>query len=120
MPDQTRREWRSESSAKGTLVVVSETGLSGVLLELAQRILPQQFVDDEEGLVKYYFTNIAYGLVMERSEQLVSFYYAWVPDWIRDIFVGKCDRKDCSASKICVRPGCICAPGKITGKLRCR
>jgi hypothetical protein len=121
MPDQTRPEWIGDYNADGTLVIVAEgTAAPGLLQFIPNAPAQQFFFDDDEGLIKYYFSNVTYGFVSERSERFSPFYYAWIPGWIRDIFVGKCDRKDCSTSKICVRPGCICTRGRITGSWRCR
>lgn len=121
MPDQTRSEWIGDYSADGTLVIVAERAAAPHLREFIPNTPSQRFVfEDGGGFIKYYFPSISYGFVTERSERLSPFYYTWIPAWIRDVFIGKCDRTDCSKSKACVRPGCICTPGKVTGSWRCR
>jgi hypothetical protein len=121
MSDQTRNDWLPLlASELGTLVLVSENRDVPRLLQLTVQYPSETFNYDAEELTKFYFSNVPYGFVAEGSERLTAYSYAWIPERIRDFFRGKCGGKDCTASRICRRPGCVCTPSKFSSVWKCR
>jgi len=121
MPDQTREEWRFSKPAElGTLVAVTENDRTQSLLTLMRGFAEQNFIFEDEPITKFYFGAVPYVFVLQNSSLLDEFAFAWIPDFIRELFRGRCAGDDCEASKYCVRPGCICKKSIITGKYKCR
>jgi hypothetical protein len=120
MADQTRNEWRVgvRGHDRGTLVVITDQGMAPVLQNLAAQFPMQSFDVGEESQVKLYFQGVPYGLASDLPLQ--QFEFAWIPRGIVDFFRGVCGGDDCEASRACVRPGCLCKQGIITGKRKCR
>jgi hypothetical protein len=121
MPDQTRNDWVPlRPSELGTLVLVSENGDVPRLLQMTVQYASERFVFDDEDLTKFYFSNVPFAFVAEGRERLAAYSYAWIPEVVHDFFKGKCGREDCTASRICRRPGCVCTPSKISSAWKCR
>jgi hypothetical protein len=121
MPDQTRKAWIPlRRSELGTLVLVSQNQDIPRLLEMTAQFAREAFNIDDEALTKFYFSNVPYRFVAEGSERLAAYFYAWIPDRIRDFFKGKCERDDCTASRICKRPGCVCTKSILSSTWTCR
>jgi hypothetical protein len=120
MADQTRTEWQLgvNSDDPGTLVVITDKGMTPVLQNLAVRFAMQSFDIGEESQVKLYFRGVPYELASDPPLQ--QFEFAWIPPGIVDFFLGVCGGDDCEASRACVRPGCLCKQGMITRKWKCR
>ncbi len=121
MPDQTRNDWiPSRPDELGTLVVVSEPQDAPGLRPLTTQFATQTFNFDDEPLTKFYFSDVPYGLVAESSQRLAAYSYAWIPKGIRDLFTGKCSGQDCTESRECVRPGCVCKKSMFSSAWKCR
>ena len=121
MPDQTRNDWVPlRPSELGTLVLVSENGDVPRLLQMTVQYASETFNFDDEELTKFYFSKVPYAFVAEGRERLAAYSYAWIPKGIRDFFKGKCGGEDCTASRICRRPGCVCMPSKFSSVWKCR
>ena len=121
MPDQTRTDWLPlQPSELGTLVLVSENGDIPLLLQMSVQYPGEKFNFDDEELTKFYFSNVPYGFVAERREWLAAYSYAWIPERIGNFFRGRCGGEDCTASRTCRRPGCICTPSKLSSTWKCR
>jgi hypothetical protein len=130
MPDQTRNDWVPlQRSELGTLVLVSENRDVPQLLRMTGIVLTEPpgtdqyasetFNFDDEELTKFYFSKMPYAFVAEGRERLAAYSYAWIPEG-RDFFKGKCGGEDCTASRICRRPGCVCTPSKFSSAWKCR
>jgi hypothetical protein len=120
MADQTRNEWRLgvTDDDRGTLVVITDQGMAPVLQNLAAGFAMQSFAIAEESQIKLFFQGVPYGLASD--PQLQQFEFAWIPGGIVDFLLGVCGGDDCEAARACVRPGCLCKKGMITGKWKCR
>jgi len=122
MPDQTRRDWiPSNITEVGTLVLVSANESVPQLLPMFVNFAaPSSFNFSDDPVTKFYFSNVPYVFVAESGARLSAYSYAWIPKGIRDFFIGKCGGEDCTESKVCVRPGCICTPKILSNGRTCR
>ena len=107
MTDQTKKEWLASVRGDhlGTLVLVTRDLQNATVLKLISSYEIQSFRSEGEGLTKLYISNVPHGLI--RTLELSRIDFDWLAKILKPI-KRICASHDCTASKICVTPGCIC------------